>query len=116
MSQASSRIDPVIEKLLSRCPFLRDGVDLTEGPYYVAGQVARVISSGTLSDSEAASVFSHMHEMAEGDIQVRNLLMVGILEVLTDSEDSIERTRVGLGYGPARSLFEETLNFWRGET
>lgn len=41
-----------------------------------------------------------------------NLLVVSVLELLTDTVDAIERTRKGLNGGAARFLFERVVNGW----
>jgi hypothetical protein len=98
--------------LLRDCPFLIGRVDLSEGPYYIMSQTARSVQDGKLSDAETASVFAHLNKMAELDEDTKNLLVVGVLEVLTDTSQSIERTRVGLNGGAARFLFERVLRGW----
>ena len=104
--------DPRIRRLLSDCPFLAERLDLSEGPYGVAGEVALLLRDGALSNAEANFVFAHLHRMAEGDVESQNLLVVGILEVLGDTPQSIARVRRGLGAGPARPLFERVLKGW----
>ncbi|MBO0754557.1 MAG: GNAT family N-acetyltransferase, partial [Bradyrhizobiaceae bacterium] len=104
--------DHRIRTLLQNCPFLIGRVDLSEGPYYIVTQTAISVRDGKLSDAEAASVFAHLNKMAELDEDTENLLVVGILEVLTDTSQSIERTRVGLNGGAARFLFERVLKGW----
>jgi hypothetical protein len=104
--------DDRIRRLLQDCPFLIDRVDLSEGPYYIMHQIAESIGDGKLSDVEAASVFAHLNKMAELDVDTRNLLVVGALEVLTDTPLWIARTRTGLDGGAARFLFERVLKGW----
>jgi hypothetical protein len=104
--------DSRIRMLLQDCPFLIDRVDLSECPYYIMYQTAASIRDGELSDAEAASVFAHLNTMAALDEDTKNLLVVGVLEVLTDTRQSIERTRAGLDGGAARFLFERVLKGW----
>jgi hypothetical protein len=109
---AMTHADDRIRMLLQNCPFLIDRVDLSEGPYYIMHQATASIRDGELSDAEAASVFAHLNKMAELDVDTQNLLVVGVLEVLTDTPQSIERTRAGLDGGAARFLFERVLKGW----
>jgi hypothetical protein len=104
--------DNRICKLLEGCPFLIRRVDLSEGPHYIMSQVATAIRDTLLSEDEAACVFDHMNYMASADKETTNLLVVSVLELLTDTPDAIERTRVGLRGGAARVLFERVLNGW----
>jgi hypothetical protein len=104
--------DDRIRVLLQDCPFLVDRVDLSEGPYYVMGEIAASLRDGKLSDVEAACVFAHLNKMAELDEDTQNLLVVGALEMLTDTPQSIARTRAGLDGGAARFLFERVLEGW----
>jgi hypothetical protein len=104
--------DDRIRMLLKDCPFLVDRVDLSEGPYFIMGQTAKFIQDGQLSDTEIASVFTHFNHMARLDEETQNLLVVGALEVLTDTPQSIEHTRAGLDGGAARFLFERVLKGW----
>jgi hypothetical protein len=106
--------DGRIRELLERCPFLADRVDLSEGPHYIMNQVALAIRDATLSGDEIAGVFAHFNEMAKADEETKNLLVVSVLEVLTDTPASIARTRKGLNGGAARFLFERVLTGWIG--
>jgi hypothetical protein len=104
--------DDRIRRLLRDCPFLIDRVDLEEGPYYITYQIAESLGNGKLSDAEAASLFGYFNKMAGLDLDTQNLLVVGVLEVLTDTPQWIARTRAGLDGGPARFLFERVLEGW----
>jgi hypothetical protein len=107
-----SHEDRRICALLLDCPFLAGRVDLSEGPYYVMGEIATFIRDGLLPDVEMDCVFAHFHKMAEGDLETQNLLVVGVLEMLRDSPQSIARARKELEGGPARPLFERVLKGW----
>jgi len=104
--------DDRVRMTLQDCPFIIDRVDLSEGPYYIMGQIATFIRDGELSDTEAACVFAHLNKMAELDGETKNLLVVGMLEILTDTPQSIERTRTGLNRGAASILFERVIRGW----
>jgi hypothetical protein len=104
--------DDRIRRLLQDCPFLIDRVDLEEHAYYIMGEVAASLRDGELSDAEAACVFAHLNKMAGLDEDTQNLLVVGALEMLTDTPQSIARTRAGLDGGAARFLFERVLKGW----
>jgi hypothetical protein len=75
--------------VLQDCPFLTNWVDLSEGRYYIMAEVAFSIQDSKLTDAENASVFAHLNKMAELDEETKNLLVVGILELLTDTPQSI---------------------------
>jgi hypothetical protein len=111
-SSGAMHSDPAVCALLSDCPFLIDRVDLSEGSYCILGRVAFFVQEATLSNSEMDCVFAHLNKMATGDDESQNLLVVGILEILTDTEESIARARLKLGGGPARLLFERVLVGW----
>src|SRR5262245_8491077 len=96
--------DDRIRMLLQDCPFLVDRVDLSEGPYNIMGEIAASLRDRKLSDAEAACAFAHLNKMAELDEDTQNLLVVGVLEMLTDTPQSITRTRTGLDGGAARFL------------
>jgi len=104
--------DNRICELLERCPFLTSLVDLSEGPNYIMSQVAMAIGDTRLSEDGVACVFDHLNSMASADDDTVNLLVVSVLELLTDTSDSIERTRKGLNGGAARFLFERVLRGW----
>lgn len=112
VNSATTYPDDRIRRLLEDCPFLDNRVDLEEGASCVMGDIALCLQNGRLSDAESACVFAYFNKMAELDLDTKNLLVVGALEVLTDTPESIARTRAGLGNGAARLLFERTLKGW----
>lgn len=110
VDSAIAHLDDQIRKLLKNCPFLINRVDLEEGAFYIMYQIAETLGDNKLSDAESASVFAYLNKMAESDdLYTQNLLIVGALEVLTDTPEWIARSRAGLGDGAARLLFERTL-------
>ena len=111
-SSARKHPDNRIRELLESCPFLTSRVDLSEGPHYIMSQVAMAIRDNQLSEEEDACVFDHLNRMAAGEKETMNLLVVSVLELLTDTPDAIERTRKGLNGGAARFLFEQVVNGW----
>jgi len=111
-SSTRKHLDNRICELLEKCPFLTGRVDLSEGPHYIMSQVAMAIRDTHLSEDEAACVFDHLNRMASADKETVNLLVVSMLELLTDTPDTIGRTRKGLNGGAARFLFERVLNGW----
>lgn len=104
-------VDPRIREFLSECPFLVQRVDLAEGVHYIMGQVTQLLTNGDLSDSEMDCVFSHLEKMAAADRETKNVLVVGVLEMLCDTPKSVELARNRLK-GPARFLFERVLAGW----
>jgi len=103
---------PVVRALLQDCPWLVNRVDLTEGVHYIMNQVAILLRDVDLSEAEMDCVFFHLNQMAEGDSETKNILVVGVLEVLTDTPEAVEMARTRLREGPARLLFERVLNGW----
>jgi|SRR5882762_9560056 len=103
---------PAVQALLRDCPWLVDRLDLSEGVHYVMNQVALLLRGAELPDAEMNCLFLHLNKMANGDTETQNILVVGVLEVLTDTPASIERARAGLDGGPARFLFERVLKGW----
>lgn len=90
-----------------------DKLDLSEGPYNVFGDVGLQLRDRSLSEADEACVFSHLNDMAESDLETRNLLVAAVLEILTDTPESVELARKHLNE-PARRLFEKTLEIWGG--
>ena len=104
--------DAAVRALLAECPCLQKHVDLSEHAHYIMNQVALLLRDAQLPESDANCIFKHLNRMAERDIDTQNLLVISVLEVLGDSPQSIQRTREGLGNGPARFLFERVLKGW----
>ena len=109
MGDSKLHANPDVEAVLEQCPFLTSRVELTEHSYYIFGEIAFMIRDGQLSDSEMRAVFAHFERMATSHGETENLLEVGILEILTDTPESVKRARTWLGTGPARLLFERVL-------
>jgi len=70
-----------------------------------------MLRDDTLAKPEADCIFEHMEKMAAADTETKNVLVVGILEVLTDTPKAVKRARARLK-GPARFLFERVLTGW----
>jgi hypothetical protein len=109
MGNSKLHANPDVQAVLEHCPFLTSRVDLKEHSYYIFGEIALMIRDGGLSDSEMRALFAHFERMATSYGEPQNLLVVGVLESLTDTPESIERARTWLGAGPARLLFERVL-------
>lgn len=110
------RDEEVIDILFGRFPELIDILILTEGPYSILGNFGLFlkdgICQGRIDEARLNSYFEFLNEMGESnDLEVRNLLVVGILEILTDYEKSVLITREKLR-GRALALFEKTLSGW----
>jgi hypothetical protein len=104
--------DPRVHALLSECPFLVRHLDqeLSEGAYYIAGRVGAFLRDGVLPEHEMQCVFACLNKMGEGDVDVQDLLVCGILEMLTDTRQSIAVARARLK-GPSRDHFERALEW-----
>jgi hypothetical protein len=104
--------DARIRAFLESCRFLGAQVDLTEHAYYIMGQVALLVRDRKLTEDQERCIFGYFHTMAESEPETQNLLVVGALELLTDTPESIARTRKSLREGPAAFLFERVLKGW----
>ena len=111
----------VIGHLLEQFPSFADRADLkNQGRYGVLGRFGTYlqdgVSNGTFDDRKIDRAFVFLNEMgtiAEHNRVVANLLGVGILEILTDTDESIRVAREKL-QGRAASIFEEMVAFWKG--
>lgn len=91
-------------------------VDIDEGVYDALGDFAIYLRDGInkelLSDEECQEAFKLMNTMgASNNLEVQNLLVVGILEILTD-EDNVAALVKRRLKGPAAELFERVLAGW----
>ena len=110
MADSELHPDVCVREVLGDCPFLIGRLDLQEASsYLVFGEIALLMRDAKLSHSEMNRVFAYLKKMATADLETQNLLVVGVLEILTDTPASIQRARAGLGTGPARMLFERVL-------
>lgn len=105
--------DTVIADLLKACPELADHLDPSEGSYYNLGVAAVLLSEGRLAPADQDLVFAHLNRIgSSGDKALENLLVVGVLEILADTDASIERARSKLD-GAALMLFERVIKGWK---
>jgi hypothetical protein len=65
----------------------------------------------SFSEKEERSIFAYLNQMALGDRETQNLLVVGVLEILTDTPECVVRTRAALT-GRALLFFERVLRGW----
>jgi len=91
-------------------------VDIDDGVYDALGDFAiylrNAIAKETLSEEYLRKAFEVMNTMgASKDLQVHNLLVVGILEILADEDQVVIVVRDGL-VGYAAELFEKVLKGW----
>ncbi len=108
--------EETIPQLLQLLP---DGVvlDLDEGPYVILSEFAIILRDGIATDrfseSELESIFEFLNRLgASGDIEIENQLVVGVLEVLTDTSEAISVCRHHLT-GKAKSYYERVLVGWQ---
>lgn len=111
-TKSASHPDQVISDLIAACSGLAPRLDLSEGVHYVLGEVALMVRDGTLTTDEEACVFKFLNRMALGDRDTQNLLVVGVLEILGDYPQSVDRSRAKLE-GRALLLFERVLRGWK---
>ena len=83
--------------------------------YRFGAYVCEGVSRNLLDGDEVGRAFSCLNQLgeaAEGNLQLANLLTVGILETLTDTEQSIKVARQKLN-GNAAGLLEEVIDFFK---
>lgn len=98
-------------------PDMVDDLDFDEGPYVVLGDLAILlrdqINLGRYSESELNAIFEFLNRLGLSEnTEVQNQLVVGVLEILTDSTECIKICRQRLK-GSALQLFERTINGWQ---
>lgn len=109
--------EKVISTLLTECPEFAKSVDLSEGAYVILGDFAIFLRNGierkALQPDELGRCFSFLNKMGESDdLEVHNLLVVGVLEILTDTDDSLAIAKQYLK-GHSLKLLERTLSGWK---
>ena len=106
----------IVSNLLARFPdFAKDAFVAGKGPYGVLGEFARYLQRGllaaTLSPAEVKRAFEFLNELGDTrDIEVQNLLAVGVMETLGDEKVSVDAARDQLTGGALQS-FEEVYRF-----
>ena len=115
VSSLSSDLKPedVLAFVQTEIPNFSDIVDLDEGLYSILGDLAIYlrdsINEGTASELDLKAAFKVMNAMgASEDLEVQNLLVVGIFEILTDINVVTEIVRQRLE-GKAAQLFNRVL-------
>ena len=88
-----------------------------EGPYVVVGSFGSYLADGlvegTLGAEEVGRAFAFLNELGENeDVEVQNLLQVGVLEALLAPEVLVAAAR-GRLTGGALELFEKTVRIWQ---
>ena len=118
VSSLKSDLKPedVLAFVQTEIPNFNDIVDLDEGLYSILGDFAIYlrdgIDKGTTSKLDLKAAFRIMNVMgASEDLEVQNLLVVGIFEILTDVDEVIEVVKQGLE-GKAAQLFDRVLAGW----
>lgn len=91
-------------------------VNIDDGVYDALGDFAiylrNAIAKKSLSEEYLRKAFEVMNTMgASKDLEVHNLLVVGILEILADEDQVVIVVRNGL-VGYAAELFERVLKGW----
>jgi hypothetical protein len=110
------RPEETIDTLVDRFPAFAQSVDLEEGPYSVLSDFAIYIRDNIESDSFASAdlenVFEFLNQLGSSENrEVQNQLVVGILEILTDTDKCTEMARQKLR-GQALGFFERVLIGW----
>jgi len=91
-------------------------IDIDNGMYDTLGDFAIYLRNGisekSLSEENLKKAFKVMNTMgASKELEVQNLLVVGILEILTDEGQVVSVVKEGLT-GSAAELFERVLIGW----
>lgn len=94
-------------------------IDIDEGMYDALGDFAIYLRDGinkkSLSDEKFNKALKIMNTMgASNNLEVQNLLVVGIFEILTDEDDVVSSVKCGLT-GPASEMFERVLVGWNND-
>lgn len=106
-----------IPLLLKEFPAFAAQVDVDDEEYYILGEFAIYLRDGivnsTFESEELAHAFRFLNRMgASNDSEVQNQLVVGVLEILADTDQSIQVVRMHLE-DRALELFERTLRGWK---
>lgn len=106
----------ILAVLGERFPKMRLDYDPDGGVYDVLGDLAihlrDGLDAGRLDEAVLSAAIELFNEMAESeDVEVKNLLVVGIFEMLTDSDATIAAMKRHLGV-TANELFERVLIGW----
>ncbi len=91
--------------------------DTDDGIYNALGDFAIYLRDSldekSISESDLKNAFQVMNMMGSAeDLEVQNLLVVGILEILTDKDNVVEIVKKHLE-GNASQLFEMVLEGWK---
>ena len=112
--QVSSIKNPesIISKLAEKCPWFSDSIDLDEGPYSVLGDFAIYLRDNIVDEEELNDAFDFLNQMgASDDTEIQNQLVVGVLEILADTDSSVLVAKKRL-IGRSLELFNRTLSGW----
>ena len=117
VSQSGLKPEDIFALIKEKIPTFKSIYDIDDGIYCILGDFAIYlkdsIDEGTISDIDLENAFEIMNMMGSTkDIELHNLLIVGVLEILTDSKKVIEVIRQGLE-GEAAQFFEEAISFWK---
>ncbi len=108
----------VIRSTFDRFPRFSERADMGDIEHYgILGQFALYLRDGisqrVLANEEVDNAFSFLNEMgviAERNEEMETLLKIGVLEILTDTDESISVSREKLE-GKALSSFEEAIEY-----
>lgn len=109
----------VIKQLNEAVPEIAAQIAPGEGPYSTLSNFALILRDGVTNDSISpetlAKAFDFINTTSEfADIELQNQLVVGIFELLSDSEKVREVATTQLR-DPALSLFQRTIKGWVGD-
>ena len=102
----------IIFVLAAKCPWFSESIDLDEDPYSVLGDFAIYLRDGMANERELDDAFDFLNTMgATDDTEVQNQLVVGVLEILADTDRSIAMAKKKLK-DKSLELFDRTLSGW----
>lgn len=118
VSSFNSELKPehVLAYIQEEMPRFNDIVDLDDGVYSALGDFAIYLRDGiaerSIPELELKAAFMIMNAMGEAeDLEVNNLLVVGMLEILTDVDVVADVVKKGLE-GKAEEFFSRVLSGW----
>ncbi len=108
--------DGVIRDLLQEFPDFAKDVDVKQGPYTILSNFAIYLRDGivdnTINSDELNRAFDFLNNMgASRNLEVQNLLVVGVLEILADTDESTSIAKQKLK-NYALESFERVLSGW----
>ena len=104
--------ESIVSVLAEKCSWFSEFIDWDEGPYSVLGDFAIYLRDDLANEKELDDAFDFLNTMgASDDAEVQNQLVVGVLEILADTDNSIAMAKEKLK-DHSLELFNRTLSGW----